>query len=90
MMRTIGIFVAGMAAGWVLRSSFGSFRGIAVSTIASSHEIAERMRRFVAEEREFFEDLLAEGKARYQEGRARAEAAVSSKSGPRSVPKAVA
>ena len=89
-MKSIGIFIAGVAAGWVLRSSFGSFRGIAVSTIASSHEIAERMRRFVAEEREFFEDLLAEGRARYQESRARAAETATVKSGPRSVPKAVA
>jgi hypothetical protein len=70
-MKTIGVFLAGVATGWVLRSTFGSFRGLAVSAVAGGHDMAARARRFVAVEREFFEDLMAEGRARFEEGRAR-------------------
>jgi hypothetical protein len=82
-MRGIGFFLAGVAAGWVMRASFGSLRNIAVGAVTASYEAVDKVRRFVAEEREFFEDLMAEGRARFEAGKAR-------KSAPRAVPKAVA
>jgi hypothetical protein len=71
-MKTIGVFLVGVAAGWVLRSTFGSLRGMAVNAVAAGHEFADRARRFVAVEREYFEDLWAEGRSRFDDARARA------------------
>lgn len=65
------IFGAGVATGWILRSSVDGFRDLTVGGIASAHDVMERMRRFAATEREYFEDLLAEGRARYEVRRAR-------------------
>jgi len=65
-------FVAGVATGWLLRSGVGSMRGLAVQVVAGGLTVAEGGRRLVATEREYFEDLLAEGRARFQAGRKRA------------------
>src|SRR5262245_21132099 len=70
-MRSVGIFLAGVATGWVLRSSFDSFRDLTVRSVAAAYDMAERARRFAATEREYLEDLLAEGKARHEAHKAR-------------------
>jgi hypothetical protein len=70
-MKTFAVFMAGVATGWVLRSSFDSFRSLAVKAVATGYDTAERVRRHVAMEREFIEDLVAEGRARFEAGRAR-------------------
>lgn len=68
-MKTVGIFLAGVVTGWALRSSFDSLRELAVSAVATGYEVAQRARRLVATEKEFFEDLVAEGRARYEASR---------------------
>jgi hypothetical protein len=45
------------------RSAFDGLRGLAVSGVASAHDLADGLRRVAATEREFFEDLWAEGRA---------------------------
>jgi hypothetical protein len=71
-MNTIGVFLAGVATGWVLRGSFGPLRNVAVDAVAAGHELAARARRFVAVEYEHFQDLWAEGRARFDDAPARA------------------
>ena len=63
-MSFFGIFGAGFAAGWVVRSSVDSSRGALVGAIAAVYGVVDRAKRFVAIERENLEDLLAEAKAR--------------------------
>lgn len=69
-METVGLVIAGLLAGWVARSSVDGSRDLAVRAIAKGHELADRSKRFVAIEREHIEDLLAEGRARYETERA--------------------
>lgn len=69
-METLGAFLSGVAAGWAMRSTVDSGRQVAVQAISFAHNVAERARRWVAIEREFVEDLLAEGKAHYERSRA--------------------
>jgi hypothetical protein len=78
-MKRVGLFMAGFASGWVVRSSVDSSRGVAVGIISAAYGAVERAKRFVAIEREHLEDLWAEGKAQYELKRAR-EAA---RTGPR-------
>jgi hypothetical protein len=72
-MKTLGVFLAGAAVGWILRSSFDSFRELAVGAVAAGYDMANRTRRAVAMEKEFLEDLVAEGRARFEAGRAARE-----------------
>lgn len=65
-METVGLVIAGLLAGWVARSSVEGSRDLAVRAIAKGHELADRSKRFVAIEREHIEDLLAEGRSRYE------------------------
>lgn len=65
-MRSLGIFLAGVATGWILRSSFDSFRDLAVNGLTSWYDLSERARRFVAVEREYFEDLVAEARSNFE------------------------
>ena len=65
-MQTFGTFMAGVVTGWALRASFDSMRGLAVSAIAAGYELSARARRLVAEEREFFEDMVAEARTRFE------------------------
>lgn len=80
-MKRVGLFVAGFASGWIVRSTVDSSRGMAVGLIAATYGAVERAKRFVAIEREHLEDLWAEGKAQYETKRAREQA----RSGPRAV-----
>jgi hypothetical protein len=70
-MKQVGLFVAGFASGWVVRSSVDSSRGLAVGLISAAYGAVDRAKRFVAIEREHLEDLWAEGKAHYEMKRAR-------------------
>jgi hypothetical protein len=70
-METLGAFIAGFASGWIVRSSVNSARGVAVEAIAAFHAVTDRARRWAATEREYFEDLLAEGRAKFEADRAR-------------------
>jgi hypothetical protein len=58
-LSTVAAFVAGFATGWVGRSVTGSTREALVQTLVAAHKVRDGARRIVAE------DLLAEGRARY-------------------------
>jgi hypothetical protein len=68
-MKRVGLFLAGFASGWVVRSAVDSSRGLAVAGISALYGTAERLRRLVAIEREHLEDLVAEGRAKYESAR---------------------
>ncbi|HWZ90157.1 MAG TPA: hypothetical protein VNW92_14940 [Polyangiaceae bacterium] len=63
--KTTSAFVAGVATGWVLRSTLGSSREALVRVIVVAHRGRERLKRVVAENAEWLDDLFAEGRARY-------------------------
>jgi hypothetical protein len=69
----LGMFVAGFASGWVVRSAVDSSHDLAVGLISVAYGAYDRTKRIVAIEREHLEDLVAEGKARYESKRARAQ-----------------
>jgi hypothetical protein len=71
----LGFFVAGFASGWVARSAVESSHDLAVGVVAAAYGAYDRTKRLVAIEREHLEDILAEGKARYESKRARSHAA---------------
>lgn len=77
----LGMFVAGFASGWVVRSAVDSTHDLAVNVVAVAYGAYDRTKRLVAIEREHLEDLVAEGKARYEAKRARASR--STQPGPR-------
>ena len=83
-MQVVIAYLAGVATGWAMRSAFGSLRGLTVSAVQAGFEMADRTRRFVAVEREFVEDLVAEARARYEASKPGKEKAQ------RPAPKAVA
>jgi hypothetical protein len=64
-MKNIGIFLAGFASGWVVRSTVDSSRGLAVSGVSTVFGTISRVRRILAIEKEHLEDLVAEGKAKH-------------------------
>lgn len=65
-------FVAGFTSGWMARGQVDSSRGAVVSIIATYFKAVERVKRIVAIEREHLEDLVAEGRSRFEIDRARA------------------
>ncbi len=65
-MKQLGIFLAGFASGWVVRSTVDSSRGLAVSGVSAVFGTLERVRRVLAIEQEHLEDLVAEGKAKHE------------------------
>jgi hypothetical protein len=69
----LGLFVAGFASGWAVRSTVDSSRDLAVGIISVAYGAYDRTKRLVAIEREHIEDLFAEGKARYEAKRARVQ-----------------
>jgi hypothetical protein len=83
----MGLFLAGFASGWVVRSAVDSSHDLAVGVVAAAYGAYDRTKRLVAIEREHLEDLVAEGKARYEAKRARAAptaaATAASNAGPR-------
>jgi len=60
-------FAAGVAVGWIGRSAAGSTREALVKVIVEGHRAAHDLRRTVGEHAEWIEDLMAEGRIRYQE-----------------------
>jgi hypothetical protein len=69
--RRVGYFLAGFASGWVVRSTVDSSGEVPVRLMAAIFGGAERIRRTIAMERERLEDLVAEGRARYETKRDR-------------------
>ncbi len=65
-------FVAGFAGGWMARGQVDSSRAAVVSIVATYFRAVERVKRVVAIEREHLEDLVAEGRAKFELDRARA------------------
>ena len=65
-LRTLGAFVTGVGVGWVARGSVGSTREALIHVIVKAHQLREGARRMVAERVEWVEDMLAEGRARYE------------------------
>jgi hypothetical protein len=64
--RTTAVFLAGLAAGWGMRSALGSSREALVRAVILAHHARDRVRRVVAERVEWLDDLVAEGRARYE------------------------
>jgi hypothetical protein len=73
-MKRAGLFLAGFASGWAVRSTVDSSRALVVGAIAAFYGTVDRVKRIAAIEREHFEDLLAEGRARYESRKAAAAA----------------
>ncbi len=69
-LRTLGAFVAGVGVGWAARSTMGPTREALVKAIVAAHRVREGVRRLVAEQVEWAEDMFAEGRARYEMERA--------------------
>jgi hypothetical protein len=65
-LATVSAFVAGFATGWASRSLVGSTREALVQTIVVAHKARENVKRVVAEQVEWVEDMFAEGRARYE------------------------
>ena len=66
-LSTIAAFAAGFATGWVGRSVTGSTREALIQALVTAHKVREGARRVVAEQVEWAEDLMAEGRARYDQ-----------------------
>jgi hypothetical protein len=66
-LSTVAAFAAGFATGWIGRSVAGSTREAIVQTLVAAHRVRDEARRIVAEQVEWAEDLLAEGRARYDQ-----------------------
>ena len=64
MFRTIGAFSAGVVVGWVGRGVLGSERELLIRTIGLAQAIKHRVTRVAAEQVEWWEDLVAEARAR--------------------------
>jgi hypothetical protein len=58
--------VVGFAAGWAVRAVFDSGREAIVAVTAAAYGAADTARRVAGFEREYFQDLVAEGKARWE------------------------
>jgi hypothetical protein len=69
MIRTIAAFSAGVVVGWVGRGVLGSERELLVRTIGLAHVIRQKATRLAAEQVEWWQDLVAEAKARVDHGR---------------------
>jgi len=66
MIRTVAAFSAGVVVGWVGRGVLGSERELLVRSIGLAHVVRERVARLAAEQVEWWQDLVAEAKARVQ------------------------
>jgi hypothetical protein len=65
----VGAFAAGFVAGWTGRSVAGSTREGLVRLVVLGHELKAEVARAIGERFEWLEDLLAEGRMRYEEER---------------------
>jgi hypothetical protein len=64
MLRTVGAFASGVVVGWVARGVLGSERELLLRTVMLAHQINDRVRRLAAEQVEWWQDLVAEARAR--------------------------
>lgn len=85
-MKALASFVVGFAAGWGGRAVFDSRRDALVSLTAAAYRVAEAARRTVGFEREYLEDLIAEGKARWESDRRRRAAESAARHGSEAAP----
>ncbi len=87
-MELVGLFLAGFASGWAVRTTVDSSRTLAVKVISTFYGAVDRTSRAIGMEREHLEDLLAEARAKYEADRAR-EARVSARAAAPRPPMAV-
>jgi hypothetical protein len=66
MFRTMGAFAAGVVVGWVGRGVIGSERELLVRTVGLAHVVRGHVARIAAEQVEWWQDLVAEAKARVE------------------------
>jgi hypothetical protein len=66
MLRTIGAFASGVVVGWVARGVVGSERELLLRSIVLAQRINDRVRRLAAEQVEWWQDLVAEARARIE------------------------
>ena len=64
MFRTFGAFAAGVVVGWVGRGVIGTERELLIRTVALAQTIKDRVARAAGEQVEWWEDLVAEARAR--------------------------
>ncbi len=69
-MEIVGIFLAGFASGWAVRTTVDSSRNLAVKLLSTLYGAVDRAGRAVEMEREHLEDLLAEARAKFETDRA--------------------
>ena len=62
----LSAFTAGVAVGWAGRSLSGSTREALVRVIVTGHKLRDELRRALGERAEWIEDLIAEGRGRYE------------------------
>lgn len=70
-MKVVASCLVGFAVGWGARAVLDSGRDAIVSLTAMAYGVAEAARRHAGFEKEYFQDMLAEGKARWEAGRRR-------------------
>jgi hypothetical protein len=68
MLKVVGAFATGLTAGWIGRSLARSTRGLVVGLVAVSLRARDSMTRMFGHTAEWVEDVVAEGKARYESG----------------------
>ena len=66
MIRTMGAFAAGVVVGWVGRGVLGSERELLVRAIGLGQVVRGQLTRITAEQVEWWQDLVAEAKARVE------------------------
>jgi hypothetical protein len=64
MLRTVSAFSAGVVVGWVGRGVIGSERELLIRTIGVAQLVKTKVSQIAAEQVEWWEDLVAEAKAR--------------------------
>jgi hypothetical protein len=70
MMTHGAAFFAGFVSGWLARSAVSSTRGAMVQGLAVAMRMRDGMRRAVADQVEWWEDMVAEASAKRGEARA--------------------
>ncbi|WP_426752673.1 hypothetical protein [Myxococcus sp. Y35] len=63
-MKTVAAFLAGVATGWMARSTVDTSRGAIVSVATAAFDLMGWTRRLIATEREYLSDLIAEARSR--------------------------
>jgi hypothetical protein len=66
--QVVAAYVAGVATGWIARSTLGSTREVAVRAFTLALDVKARLNRLASEQAEWLEDMLAEARARHEAG----------------------